>query len=170
MLTRFAVVALVALPGSPTSGGAVEPAANEVLLVATGEPDATFAFEPAELTVDAGTTVRWRNTSDEVFHTITFTDSLDRRVANGVFDAQVFAAGDAVEFTFDEPGTYHYFCQPHSEFMTGTVVVTEPSRRFTAWRWWAAWVAGSLVLAALAVGTSRRPRRTVMVDDAGTAS
>lgn len=170
MLTRFAVVALVALPGSATLGEAVEPAANEVLIVATGDPDATFAFEPVELTVDAGTTVRWRTTTDEVFHTVTLTDSLDRRLANGVFDAQVFAAGDAVEFTFDEPGTYAYFCQPHSEFMTGTIVVTEPSRGFEAWRWWGAWIAGSLVLAALAVATSRRPRRTVMLDDAGTAS
>jgi plastocyanin len=163
VLRRSAALAVVVLSGSTPLADPVEPAANEVLLVATGDEDATFAFEPVELTVDAGTTVRWRNTTGEVFHTITFTDSLDQRVASGVFDAQVFDEGDVVEFTFDEPGTYAYFCQPHSEFMTGTIVVTEPGGGPTTWRWWAAWIAGSVVLTTLAVITARRRRPTVML-------
>jgi plastocyanin len=33
--------------------------------------------------------------------------------------------GDRFEFTFTRPGIYHYYCQPHSDFMWGTVHVTE---------------------------------------------
>jgi plastocyanin len=76
------------------------------------------------VTVKAGTTVRWVN-EDPVFHTVTSTDSLDRLRPNGVFNRSLFARGDAFEYTFTRPGTYHYFCQPHSAFMTGTVRVVE---------------------------------------------
>jgi plastocyanin len=76
------------------------------------------------VTVKAGTTVRWVN-DDPVFHTVTSTDSLDRLRPNGIFNRSLFARGDVFDYTFTRPGTYHYYCQPHSGFMTGTVRVTE---------------------------------------------
>jgi plastocyanin len=88
-----------------------------------GDPDRPFAFRPSELTVPAGTTVRWVN-NDAVFHTVTSTNSLDRKRPNGLFDRSVFARGQAVQYRFTRPGTYHYYCRPHSEFMAGTVRVT----------------------------------------------
>jgi len=33
------------------------------------------------------------------------------------------ATGDSFTFTFDEPGTYTYFCELHPQ-MTGTIVVS----------------------------------------------
>jgi plastocyanin len=160
-----AVAGLVALAGSVIAVDA-DPAGapdDSVLLVATDDPARPFAFEPAELTVTSGTTVRWRNETAEVFHTVTFTDSLQTRVDNGVFNESLFGPGVEVAFTFDEPGTYFYFCQPHAEFMAGTIIVegSEAAAGSTAWRWWAAGSAGAVVLIALVVFTLRRRRRTV---------
>jgi plastocyanin len=92
-----------------------------------------FVFEPETLTVPAGTTVRWVNAAD-VFHTVTFADSRDVRVPNGTFDQSLASAGQAVERRFDQPGTFFYFCQPHSTFMAGTIVVTEASG-VNPWAW-----------------------------------
>ncbi|HEX3540233.1 MAG TPA: plastocyanin/azurin family copper-binding protein [Acidimicrobiales bacterium] len=72
-----------------------------------------FAFDPAALTVKAGTKVTWTN-NDIVAHTVTFTD-----VAN----SPVLNRGDTFSRTFTSPGTYSYICSIHP-FMHGTVVVT----------------------------------------------
>jgi plastocyanin len=61
-----------------------------------------LAFRPARIEVTAGTTVVWRN-DDDVAHTVT--------ARNGSWGR-----------TFDTPGTYAFYCQPHPE-MTGTLVV-----------------------------------------------
>jgi plastocyanin len=99
--------------------------AAEIRLVPrTDDAERPFAFEPDTLTVPAGTTVRWVNAAD-VFHTVTFADSRDVRVPNGTFDQSLATAGQAVERQFDQPGTFFYYCQPHSAFMAGTIVVTE---------------------------------------------
>jgi plastocyanin len=92
------------------------------LTCATGDTDAPCAFRPAEVTIRAGGTVRWVN-DDATYHTVTSTGSLDRRAPDGRFDAVLDMTGARFQRTFAEPGTYPYYCQPHSEFMTGTVHV-----------------------------------------------
>jgi plastocyanin len=89
-----------------------------------GDPERPFAFRPAEITVRAGTTVRWVN-EEVVFHTVTSTDSLERKRPNGLFDRSLFARGQTTASRFVRPGTYHYYCRPHADFMFGTVRVTE---------------------------------------------
>lgn len=106
----------------PKSVGGSPPAA-EVRLAGTASPDSPFAFRPAEVTVPVGSTVRWVN-EDDVFHTVTSTNSLGTRRANGLFDHSLFARGQSFEYRFTQPGTYNFFCQPHSAFMFGTVKVT----------------------------------------------
>lgn len=122
--TFVAVIALAALAGlaTPTGLAASHGEVVEIELVETGNSDAPYAFDPGEVTIEAGTTVRWVHTHD-VFHTITSTDSLDEKQANGQFDETMSSEGDTFEFTFEEPGTYHYFCKPHSGFMFGTITV-----------------------------------------------
>jgi plastocyanin len=73
--------------------------------------------------VPAGSAVRWVNGSDD-FHTVTSTASLQPRRPSGLFDHSLGRRGDRFVFTFTRPGVYHYYCQPHSEFMWGTVRVT----------------------------------------------
>jgi len=99
-------------------------------------------FRPEELTVEAGTTVVWRNTSSHA-HTVTaFEDGIpddaeyfasggydDRATAETAWDAESGGAldqGDVFEYTFDIPGTYDYYCIPHIRAdMLGTVEVTD---------------------------------------------
>ncbi|MDH3736058.1 MAG: plastocyanin/azurin family copper-binding protein, partial [Nitrosopumilus sp.] len=41
----------------------------------------------------------------------------------GVFDSGLFMSGSIFEFTFDDTGTYDYFCMVHP-WMTGIVQVS----------------------------------------------
>ncbi len=88
-----------------------------------GSPDRPFAFSPAEVTVPAGSAVRWVN-DENMFHTVTSTDSIAVRRANGLFNKSLAKKGDTFTYTFTKPGVYHYYCQPHTDFMWGEVTVT----------------------------------------------
>lgn len=80
------------------------------------------AFDPEELVVPVGTTVRWVN-EDSVVHTVTSGESDGTRgTPDGVFDSGDMADGDEFTFTFDQAGEYPYYCRPHP-WMIGTVVV-----------------------------------------------
>lgn len=77
-----------------------------------------FKYSPASITVKAGTTVRFVN-EDPVRHTVTA--GTPDSPKESTFDKDL-PDGETVEITFDEPGEFAYFCEPH-EFMTGTVTV-----------------------------------------------
>jgi plastocyanin len=72
-----------------------------------------FVFEPARLTVKAGTTVTWLN-RDDIPHTVAAKDRL--------FKSKVMDTDESYSFTFSIPGEYAYFCSLHPH-MTGTIVV-----------------------------------------------
>jgi len=77
------------------------------------------AFTPASIDVEAGSTVTWFNNDDEA-HTVT---SGAPGAPDGFFDSGNVDANGSFSFTFDQPGTYAYFCSIHPN-MTGTVNVT----------------------------------------------
>jgi plastocyanin len=72
-----------------------------------------FSFSPVALTVAAGTTVKWTN-HDDIPHTVTERDHK--------FKSKALDTDDTFSHTFDEPGTYEYFCSLHPK-MTAKVVV-----------------------------------------------
>jgi plastocyanin len=75
-------------------------------------------FASANITVESGTTVTWVQSGDNP-HTTTSYD--------GLWDSGLLpgGSGQSFSFTFDEPGTYDYFCIPHEDLgMVGTVTVT----------------------------------------------
>lgn len=72
-------------------------------------------FVPAEITISVGDTVTWENT-DDVSHTSTSDD--------GVWQSGNIAPGESYSYTFDEAGTFGYFCEYH-QGMVGAVVVEE---------------------------------------------
>ena len=72
-----------------------------------------FSFAPVALTVAAGTTVKWTN-HDDIPHTVTERDQK--------FKSKALDTDDTFSHTFDEPGTYEYFCSLHPK-MTAKVVV-----------------------------------------------
>lgn len=71
-----------------------------------------FVFEPAQLTVKAGTTVTWIN-RDDIPHLV---------VSAGKFKSNALDTDDKFSFTFTAAGDYNYFCALHPH-MTGTIKV-----------------------------------------------
>jgi plastocyanin len=124
-LVAVVVIAAGCTTGQPASRD--EPAGDAQpvqvrLTCATGNAEAPCVFDPAEVTVRVGDTVRWVNT-DATFHTVTSSDRLELRRPNGRFDAVLDARGEEFTVTFSEPGRFPYYCQPHAEFMAGVVTV-----------------------------------------------
>jgi plastocyanin/uncharacterized membrane protein YozB (DUF420 family) len=78
-----------------------------------------FAFDPAALTIPAGTQVRFVNLG-RARHSATADD--------GSWDTGLLAGGESVVITFDQPGTFAYYCilhgTPGGSGMAGTITVT----------------------------------------------
>jgi Icc protein len=72
-----------------------------------------FSFTPQSLTVKAGTTVTWTN-QDDIPHNVVSTEKK--------FSSPVLDTDQHFSFSFQEPGSYPYYCKIHPK-MTGTVVV-----------------------------------------------
>lgn len=77
-----------------------------------------YKFNPDRLTVKVGTTVTWIN-RDPVFHSF--------RSDSDLFQSGLLAVGQPYSFTFDDPGTYPYYCLknggPGGEGMSGVIIV-----------------------------------------------
>lgn len=95
-------------------GGGSDPFAETPVTGATQVRVADFAFAPANIIVDVGTTITWTN-YDGLGHTVT-SDEGD------ALDSPMFAQGETFSVTFDEPGGYYYHCTPHPN-MQGLVTV-----------------------------------------------
>jgi len=85
-----------------------------------------ISFQPAELTVQAGATVEWKN-EDIVSHTVTAND--------GSFDSGLIQPGSTWKMTIKNAGTLEYHCRPHPN-MIAKVIATgrtqpQPSRSNT---------------------------------------
>ena len=76
-------------------------------------------WTPASVTINAGDTVEWTN-SDTAAHTVT--GGLPADGPSGVFDSSLFMAGATFSHTFEEAGSYDYFCMVHP-WMVGNVQV-----------------------------------------------
>ena len=79
-----------------------------------------FSFNPAALTIPAGTRVTWTN-RDDIPHTVT--DATDPRgTKSGGTKSGALDTGASHARTFATAGTFAYFCSLHPH-MQGTVVV-----------------------------------------------
>jgi plastocyanin len=72
------------------------------------------SFNPAQVTITKGTTVRWIN-KDAIPHTATSDQPL--------FDSGNIPSNATYEFKFDTTGTFNYHCNYHLPYMTGQIVV-----------------------------------------------
>lgn len=100
------------------------------------------SFRPAELTVEAGTTVTFRNTSSHG-HTVTafqgsypdgaeffasggYSSESEARDAWETGNGGILKQGEEFTHEFSVPGRYGYYCIPHIDAgMEGAVIVTE---------------------------------------------
>ncbi len=77
-------------------------------------------YLPDTVSINAGDTVIWSNT-DTAAHTVTSGSPTDG--PDGIFDSSLFMAGATFEVTFDDSGSYDYFCMVHP-WMQGNVQVS----------------------------------------------
>ena len=77
----------------------------------------SYLFQPADITVKAGTVVTWTN-SDQFTHSV--------RLADTGEVLAILKPGDTLTHVFDKPGVYRYDCSFHPQNMKGTVTVTAP--------------------------------------------
>jgi plastocyanin len=111
VLRRAAPLALA--PLAAIALGAAAPATGPTATVTIGN----FTFGPAALVVRPGTTVTFVN-GDDIPHTVVAADMK-------AFRSKVLDTDDRFSFTFNQPGTYAYFCSIHPH-MTGKSVVRAP--------------------------------------------
>ena len=103
---KLALILTLAICAVAVTGRTPVTNPNEVVI-------ANFSFEPATLTVKAGTTVTWVNQDDEP-HTATATDKR--------FNSKTLDNGDRFSQEFNAPGVYNYYCALHPH-MTGKIIV-----------------------------------------------
>jgi len=128
----LAATAVIAFGGACAGGSEAGPSAVPDARAATEVAVVNIAYAPETITVETGTEVVWTNEDQSVHHTVTSgirakdgvpgvsKGKLER--ADGTFDGDLPDASSEFRFTFDEAGTYAYFCRVHPS-MTGAVVV-----------------------------------------------
>jgi plastocyanin len=76
----------------------------------------SFAFQPAEIRIPAGSTVVWINCEPEGVEPHTATAD------GGDWSTPLLGPGQAAARTYDQPGTHAYHCAPHP-FMRATLII-----------------------------------------------
>jgi len=113
--------------GDESGGGTTTPATNGD---ASGNADVTVemvstSFEPVEVSVDVGDTVRWVN-NDSFGHDVT-SEQFTSDAATWELSEAV-SGGGSVTHTFDSSGVYEYYCTIHGKTsMCGVVLVGDVS-------------------------------------------
>jgi plastocyanin len=74
-----------------------------------------YKFQPAEIRIKAGDTVKWTNREKRTSHSVLFP------AENGLESERLFP-DESWQRTFAQPGSYSYRCGPHEE-MKGLVLV-----------------------------------------------
>ncbi|NHZ71408.1 MAG: hypothetical protein GWP18_07175 [Proteobacteria bacterium] len=93
---------------STTAPGAAPSAAGAAVSIEN------FAFGPDEIVISVGDTLTWTNDEAGVGHTTTSDD--------GVWNSALLNPGDTFDQTFDQAGTFTYFCSIHPS-MTASITV-----------------------------------------------
>jgi plastocyanin len=102
---------------SPSDATARTTAARPTTLLEIGAHD--NYFQPNNITVKPGTTVRWTNRGGHG-HTVTSHHNL--------FDSGDIQPGATYRATFTHPGNYYYYCRHHTgEAMRGVITVEDPA-------------------------------------------
>ena len=96
---------------------------------------ANHSFTPETIEISVGEAVKWVNDTDEA-HTVTAVEdpfpagaeyfssggATSEDEANQNLAEELINPGEAFEWTFEEPGTYRYYCIPHKADGMGGIV------------------------------------------------
>jgi plastocyanin len=83
-----------------------------------------FHYYPEEMAVPSGTTVAWFNDDPAQLHTVTSGTPDDEANSGRVFNSGGVPPGSFFQYTFEEGGTFDYYCQIHP-WITGRVTVSD---------------------------------------------
>jgi plastocyanin len=112
---RVVTAALLAVPLAGLSRFALD---QDVQAADVAVTIMNFKFDPTPLTIPVGTTVVWTN-QDTAPHTATSDAG-----SAFAFDTGMLQKGQSGKITFNQVGTFTYFCTVHPN-MHGTVTVTQ---------------------------------------------
>jgi len=102
----------------------VSPASADTFEVKMGADNGMLKFEPSALTIHKGDTVKWVNNKLSPHNVVFDSTKTPVDVATISHKALVFAPGESFSTTFDQAGTYSYYCEPHrGAGMVATVTV-----------------------------------------------
>ena len=102
-------------PAGPKTVSVDMPAGTAV----PGCEETNECYIPSSVTINAGDTVEWTN-SDTAAHTVTGGSPAEG--PSGVFDSSLVLGGASYAYTFEEAGSFDYFCMVHP-WMVGNVQV-----------------------------------------------
>jgi plastocyanin len=114
------VMILAALSPIAFHGCTSEPGPTDAAATVTTR---NMTFAPQSVTIQAGQSVRWFN-NDITFHTVTSGNPGDPN-AGSLFDSGNILPNQSFEHTFNDKGTFVYFCRVHSTMMFGATVIVQ---------------------------------------------
>ena len=121
LFVTFAVFSLIAITPSAFADHMTVTVTNAPGSSVPGcEETADGCFIPSMVTIDIGGEVIWEN-NDTAAHTITSGTAVEG--PSGVFDSSLIMAGSSFSHTFEDAGTFDYFCMVHP-WMAGAVMVS----------------------------------------------
>jgi plastocyanin len=102
----------------------VAPAMAAEVSVKMGADNGMLAFQPNKVEINAGDTVTWVN-NKLAPHNVVFEKAPAEASAAAFSHKQLaFSPGESFSQTFDAPGEYTYYCEPHrGAGMVGTITV-----------------------------------------------
>ena len=125
LFVMFAVFSLIAITPSAFADHGTATVTNAPGSSVPGcEETDDGCFIPSMVTIDVGGEVTWDN-DDTAAHTIT--SGTPTGGPDGHFDSSLVMAGSSFSHTFDEAGTFDYFCMVHP-WMQGMVMVTDEEK------------------------------------------
>ena len=98
------LLAVIVLPALAHSSRPVQQRQPPLPPVAATVGIGASSFDPAEVAVKAGETVRWENASDRDHQIV---------AQEQAFKSGMIKPGKTWSFTFESPGTYRYHCALH---------------------------------------------------------
>ena len=120
LVVLLAIVSMVAIAPNAFAMHHMQTVTNALGSSTPGcEETADGCFIPSPVTIPVGGTVTWDN-DDTAAHTATAGSATDG--PSGVWDSSLIMAGGSYSFTFEEAGSYDYFCMVHP-WMAGLVIV-----------------------------------------------
>ena len=122
LVVLFAIASMVAIAPGAFADHHMQTVTNAPGSSTPGcEDTADGCFIPSPVTIPMGGTVTWEN-NDTAAHTATGGSATEG--PSGVFDSSLIMAGSSFSHTFEDAGTYDYFCMVHP-WMAGTVIVED---------------------------------------------